>query len=502
MKLYLPSKVRSAEMKLFENGVSPEELMKKAAKAVFDDVFPRLKPSDAVSVLCGKGNNAGDGYALARMLMDKNVNVICLDVFASPPTAEPAKTFFESYVSSGGALESDIKKQLKIIAVSDVIIDAVFGIGFHGNIESDSEVYRVLDGANNARAYKIALDVPSGVRCDDGSVGNIAFAANETLTLAVFKVGLLSYPAKLFCGKISVLKLSPLTEALESEPCDSFSPDSAYVKAALPVRFEFSNKGDYGKLLAICGSKNMSGAALLSCKAALRSGAGLVTLASAESVINRVSVSLAEPVYAPYDEDDKSQVKKISQSTAKYTAVLIGCGLGVSENKKEMLYHVITNAYCRLIIDADGINMLADNINILKEAHKTPIITPHPLEFSRISSLDAGYINENRIKVAREFAEKYRCIVVLKGAGTVIASPDGKYAVNSSGNPGLAKAGSGDVLAGLIAGLAANTNISAFDAAVCGVYLHGYAADVLKQKYSEYGLLPSDLPEEIAKLLP
>ena len=139
MKLYLPSKVRSAEMKLFENGVSPEELMKKAAKAVFDDVFPRLKPSDAVSVLCGKGNNAGDGYALARMLMDKNVNVICLDVFASPPTAEPAKTFFESYVSSGGALESDIKKQLKIIAVSDVIIDAVFGIGFHGNIESDSE---------------------------------------------------------------------------------------------------------------------------------------------------------------------------------------------------------------------------------------------------------------------------------------------------------------------------------------------------------------------------
>ena len=344
--------------------------------------------------------------------------------------------------------------------------------------------------------------MPSGVRCDDGSVGNIAFAANETLTLAVFKVGLLSYPAKLFCGKISVLKLSPLTEALESEPCDSFSPDSAYVKAALPVRFEFSNKGDYGKLLAICGSKNMSGAALLSCKAALRSGAGLVTLASAESVINRVSVSLAEPVYAPYDEDDKSQVKKISQSTAKYTAVLIGCGLGVSENKKEMLYHVITNAYCRLIIDADGINMLADNINVLKEAHKTPIITPHPLEFSRISSLDAGYINENRIKVAREFAEKYRCIVVLKGAGTVIASPDGKYAVNSSGNPGLAKAGSGDVLAGLIAGLAANTNISAFDAAVCGVYLHGYAADVLKQKYSEYGLLPSDLPEEIAKLLP
>jgi NAD(P)H-hydrate epimerase len=503
MKLYLPSSVQNIENRLFEkNDVSPEKLMEKAAASFFDEIFPRIKPSDAVSVLCGKGNNAGDGYELARLLKEKGVNVICIDVFGSAPSTEPAKSFFDRYVSSDGALERDLKKQLKIIAVTDVIIDAVFGIGFHGNIEDDSNIYKIIDSSNNARAFKIALDVPSGVRCGDGSVGNIAFAADETLTLAACKVGLVSYPAKLFCGKITLLKLPFLTEALEKEFPDSFSPDGAYVKSSLPARLEFSSKGDYGKLLAVCGSKNMPGAAMLSCKAALRSGVGLLTLASDKSVINRVSASLAEPIYVPYDEDDAVQTKKISKSTAKYTSVLIGCGLGVSENKKEMLYHIITTAYSRLIIDADGINMLADNINILKEAHKTPVITPHPLEFSRISSLDVNYINENRIKVAREFAQKYSCIVVLKGAGTVIASPDGRYAVNASGNPGLAKGGSGDVLAGLMAGLAANTSVDVFDAAVCAVYLHGRAADVLKQKYSEYGFLPSDLPEEFAKMLP
>lgn len=502
MKAYTPQIMQKAENYMFEKGTSPIQLMKKAASGIFDLTIDRVDLFDAIVLLCGKGNNAGDGYELARILKTKGYNVVCISVFESSPTTEPAKTCFEEYLSAGGKVYSNFKEATSAIAMADIIIDAIFGIGFKGSIDIDSQLYKLIDAANNARAFRIAIDVPSGVRSDDGSVENIAFTADETLTITAHKIGMLSYPAKLFCGRVQVVDIGIPSSVLNMYENEAVVADDTYVRQTLPVRYEFSNKGDYGKLACICGSENMTGAAILATDAAIRSGAGLVTLISEKSVTEIAKIKLCEPIYSFVNWDDESSVKTLCSTVSKYNAVLVGCGLGKSEAKKEAIKQIISDATGQLIIDADGINMLSDNINILREARKIPIITPHPGEFSRISGYDVNYINDNRIKCAREFAARYKCITVLKGAGTIIASPDGKYGVNISGNAGLAKGGSGDVLAGLISGLAANPEIGAFEAAVCGVYLHGRAADVLKGKYSEYGMLPSDLSKEFAKMLP
>ena len=502
MKAYTPKIMQTAENYMFSKGIKPIDLMKKAASGMFSLINDRIDLFDAIVILCGKGNNAGDGYELARILKTKGYNVVCISVFGSAPATDIAKTCFEQYLSAGGTITSNAKEAFSAMAMADIIIDAVFGIGFKGSIDKDSLLYKLIDEANCARAFRIAIDVPSGVRSDDGSVENIAFVADETLTVAAYKIGMLSYPAKLFCGKIQIVDIGITSDILDMYENEAVVADDAYVSRMLPSRCEVSNKGDFGKLACICGSERMTGAAVLSVEAALRSGVGLVTLISEKSVTDIVKIKLCEPIYSFVDWNDEDSVKALLSEVSKYNALLVGCGLGQSKVKKNVLKQIISDASGQLIIDADGINMLSDNINVLREARKVPIITPHPGEFSRISGLDVDYINDNRIKCAREFSQKHRCITVLKGAGTIIASPDGRYAVNISGNAGLAKGGSGDVLAGLIAGLAANPGICAFEAAVCGVYLHGRAADVLKGKYSEYGLLPSDLSKEFAKMLP
>ena len=503
MRIYTPDAVRNAEKYMIDVlGTSSLGLMKKAAAGMHTAICDNLVDISTICVLCGKGNNAGDGYELARLLHNNGYNVSCVKVFGDAPCTDIAKICHDEYVDCGGAYTDDVDKALREIVSADVIIDAVFGIGFNGHIENDSFIYRVFDVANNVCAKRIALDVPSGVNSCDGSIGGIAFKADITLTVNVIKSGMLSYPAKKYCGSIQTVNIGipeSVIEKFENNYC--FVPDNEYVKSALPERAVDSNKGDFGKVLCICGSEDMTGAAVMSVGAALRSGAGIVTLASVECVSDIVKCRYPEPIYKKLEFDDASCTAAFLNDIKNYSAVLVGCGLGKSENKRLFIENIIRSYKGTLIIDADGINLISHNINILKEAECTVILTPHPAEFSRISGINVPFVNENRIKCAKDFSKAYRCITVLKGAGTVITDGD-KTAVNTSGNPGLAKGGSGDVLAGLIAGLAANKSVSPFDAATCGVFLHGKAADVLKAKYSEYGLLPSDLAEEFAKMLP
>ena len=283
MKTYTPQIMQKAEQYLFEQkGVSPLALMQKAAASVFFAVRSRLRPYDTIAVLCGKGNNAGDGYEVARLMRKDGKNVICIDVLGGEPTVEPALTCYNAYIAEGGKVVSDPKTALKKIAFSTVIFDAVFGIGFRGVIEKDSFLHKCIDAANLSGAFRVAIDVPSGVRSVDGSVGGIAFAADLTVTVTALKIGMLSYPARFFCGRTEVVDIGVPPEVLNfyKEENPGFAPDDDYVAQALPMRPEISNKGDFGKLACVCGSENMTGAAVLSVGAALRAGAGLVTLAS------------------------------------------------------------------------------------------------------------------------------------------------------------------------------------------------------------------------------
>lgn len=504
MKIYSPECVRKAEKYMIEaRGVSSLGLMKKAAGEMYRLSSDFINDAGSICVLCGKGNNAGDGYELARLIHNSGKNVICVRVFSDSPDTDIAQICYNDYVNAGGLFTDNSEKALKELVRADVVIDAVFGIGFKGCIEEKSSLYRIIDIANRSSAKRIALDVPSGVNCADGSIGNIAFDAELTLTVNVVKAGMLSYPAKKYCGQIKTLDIGIPEAVINSFEEDSFiTPDDGYISSVLPGRKEDSNKGDFGKLLCVCGCEQMTGAAVMAVGAALRSGAGLVTLASEKAVSDVVKVKYPEPIYRNLDFSDDRTVRALTDELGSYSAVLIGCGLGKGEKKKHFIESAIKNYTGVLVIDADGINLISDNINILKEAAGTVILTPHPGEFSRIIGQKTEYINSNRIKCAKEFSSLYRCITVLKGAGTVVACHGEPTGINTTGNPGLAKGGSGDVLAGLIAGLAANKHINPFDAALSGVYLHGKAADVLKTKYSEYGLLPSDLAKEFAKMLP
>lgn len=479
-------------------GIAEITLMKNAARSCFDIIKSRLEKSDRIVILCGKGNNGGDGYELASILKNAGFDVEVINIFGCLPGTDTAKTVYNECLTSGVAV-LPFEKAFEKSENADVIIDAIFGVGFYGSIQDESDIGRLISLCNGTNALKIAVDTPSGINCNNGRVDSVAFNADITVTMAYFKTGMLSYPAREYCEKIHIAKIGYPGELCDEIPKHALIVDDDFVGKVIPKRKANTHKGTYGRLLMYCASPDMTGAGVLGATAALRSGAGLVNIARDKETIRILQTHLIEPVFSVISDTDK--VNEILRLCEKATAVLIGCGLGTHDSDKDVLYSLIKNADCPLIIDADGINLLSLNKHILKEAKKLPILTPHPLEFARLIGKDVSEVQSDRINLAVSFAKEFGCILVLKGASTVIASPDGRLAVNTSGNAGLSKGGSGDVLAGLIASLCAQ-KLDSFESAAVSCYLHGKAADILKEKIGEYGLLPSDLPMEIAKLLP
>lgn len=275
------------------------------------------------------------------------------------------------------------------------------------------------------------------------------------------------------------------------------------VFSLIPERPKNSSKYDYGKLLCFCGSTFYRGAAFLSCAGALRSGVGICTLASIEKVVASVSARLPECTFLPLDESKGGTIvppseEEIASLSKKYSAILIGCGLSIDENTKELVSKIIKNAECQLIIDADAINTLAEDVSLIGLAKLPPILTPHYMEMARLVSKTWDIVANNPQKIAADFAKKYNCYIVLKSSETFVASPDGNFAINkNNGNSGLAKGGSGDILAGMISSFCAQ-KIAPFDAAKCGVYLHGKSADLCAQRLSKQGMLPSDILTDLS----
>lgn len=493
-----PGTIKEADaLAVNKYGIPEITLMKNAAKSCVGYIYSHITKQDKILVLCGKGNNGGDGYEIATLIHKDGYDVSVINVFDTVPNTDTAKTVFNECKENNVSIHSffDYEKQL---SKTSVIIDAVFGVGFYGCIEEESLLGKMFSACNEKNALRIAVDTPSGINSADGTCEGVAFNADYTITMAYVKTGMVSYPAKKYCGEISIADIGYPKELCDEIPKDALVPDEDYLRNIVPVRNPDSHKGTYGRLLMFCGSENMTGAAVLSAKSALRSGVGLVNIANHEKTVRILQAHLAEPVFSVIPDNDDGEILKLSD---KATAILAGCGIGMSDFSERTFFSLVKNAKRNLIIDADGINFLSENKIILKEAKSIPILTPHPLEFARLLGKTVADVQKNRINTAKAFAKEYGCVVVLKGSSTVIASPDGRIAVNLTGNPGLAKGGSGDVLAGVIASLCAQ-GIPEFESAVCGVYLHGKAADNLREKIGEYGLLPSDLPLEIAKLLP
>ncbi len=275
--------------------------------------------------------------------------------------------------------------------------------------------------------------------------------------------------------------------------------DDELFRKYLPKRYKNSNKGSYGKALLHVGSRDMTGAAYLCALGSLRCGAGLTVMACEKAVTDVLKNSLYETVFLPIEEG-KHGTKVLLEYSEKCSAFLIGCGLSKSREKSERIFEIIKNAKIPLIIDADGINAVSENINVLSEANCKIILTPHPLEFSRLTGFSVSEIEKNRIKYALEFSEKYNCTLLLKGVPTVICEKGKRICINPTGNSALAKGGTGDVLAGMITAFVSQ-GASLFESAVVSAYLHGSAGERLSREYSEYGVIASQLPECCAKLI-
>lgn len=436
--------------------------------------------SKKIAVLCGNGNNGGDGCVIANLLYSHGADVTVITPFGIPAT-ENAKHYYDG-------LEF-IKKTEAFTPDYDIVIDALFGIGF--NREPDSKTKELFRAVNNSNAVKISIDIPSGVVCDSGFVWDTAVMADLTLTFIALKPCFVLPIGSDFCGEVQVIDIgvSPVKESY-----------SVINKPVFPKRRHNSHKGTYGTALLICGSYGMAGAAMLAAKAALRSGLGIAKCVMPESIYPAFTAFLPEAVCVPSAETENGTLDfgklNINELFRDCDAVLCGCGLGKGENIEKIVTYLIKNCTKPLILDADGINAVAESIEILRKGKAPIILTPHPGEMARLCKSTVAEIESDRITAAKGFAEDYGCTVVLKGSNTIVAESNGNLSFNIIGNAGMATGGSGDVLAGVTVSLLAQ-GYSPEIAAKNAVYLHSHAGDKAATKRSQHALLPSDIIEEL-----
>lgn len=477
-------------------------LMRNAAMSIFNRLVAKITKNDKIVILCGKGNNAGDGYCLAYELEKNSYDVTVINVFSALPRSVEAKFYYDECVKGTEVVEYGQRRKYAAdcIESADHIVEAVFGTGFNGGAAYPAdEVFRL---ANSSSAKRYAVDIPGGIKPADGTVCGEVFNADYTYTFAIGKDGMYSYPARKYAGEIFVEDIGiPYEMIIKNFDLKCYFTDEEYLRTVIKSRTVDSHKGDYGRLLVFSGSMDMPGAAALCLDGALRTGVGIGILASERAVVEKVQNKMNEPIYLPLDVENgiygRLAFDLLKKAAHKANACLMGCGLGERARDKSIIYNIIEEFEIPLVIDADAVNALEGRPDMLLRAKRIPVITPHPLEFSRLSGIPLKDVQSNRLNVAMDFAKRYKAATVLKGAATVIALPDGRVFINSTGNPGLAKGGSGDVLSGMIASFAAQ-GYSAEESAVCAVYLHGKAGDALKEKISESGFIPSELPMEAA----
>lgn len=501
MKLVTARQMTELEqIAIHEYGIDGLLLMENAARSFCDvleaewgGVFGK-----SVAVFCGKGNNGGDGFAIARHLYNRGASVWVVIGFNPADLKQDAKKNFD-IISRMGVPVVPLSEVLD--NHFDIAVDALLGTGFHGTVAG--EMAEMIKAVNSLSEKVASVDIPSGAACSDGAAGGPCVHADVTITFALPKPGHFLYPAKEFCGKVVTTDISIPKDVIKAFPATTYALDST-VAQSLPTRKENSHKGSFGKVLVFAGSTGMSGAAIMTTTAVLKTGAGMVTAAIPESACGSFASQFPEAMTLPLPTEAGASPGAISamleEKLNSQTVLLAGCGLGSDETIQNVLRTVVLRCEKPMVIDADGINALAGHIHVIKNKPVPAIITPHPLEFSRISGHSVDHIQKNRLQVARNFAEENGIILVLKGADTVVAHPDGKAYILTESNSGLAKAGSGDVLAGIIAALAAQ-GATPETAANLGVYIHSRAGMIARKKLGAYSMMASDVLSAIPEAM-
>ena len=472
-------------------------LMERSGKAVACAVKSIIPKGARICILCGCGNNGGDGYAAALELMD-DYAVKLYDVFGKGQKSDAGKHFRQTFADKNGSIFCGLPTEESLANETDVLVDAVFGTGFLGSVPE--ELVSLSNFLNTCEHLKVvAVDIPLGVSSDDGAVSDFALRADVTVALSFPKVAMFSYPAKEYVGRVIIDDLG-LDEACISNKFsfENVYVDFAFARSLLPKRSDNSNKGSFGKALLIVGSSEYMGASALALESALRGGAGYVSFAGDDKLCDFLLTRFPEALYNRASISDTERILKISE---RQDSIIVGSGSGCTEEIYNLVRSLLKVSGAPIIIDADGINAISKygSLDDLKSSRRAIILTPHPLEFSRLSGISVNDIGKNRYGVAKKFAEEFGVTLLLKGAATVVT--DGRTTfINGSGSSALAKAGSGDVLAGLLASILAYKK-SPVESAALAAYIHGRCGDLLANEYSSYGVTPSDIPKIATKVM-
>ncbi len=507
MKVYSSHDIKVLEECAVQSGVTMEQLMEKAGSAVAAFTARQMDVSGKiVTILCGKGNNGGDGFVCARRLFKMGAKVTVI-LACGEPSTELARNAYKLMPAGINILKwdsTDPKFPGKLrceeaLDRSHVVIDSIFGFGFTGKIEGS--LARLVVKASSVMALKIAVDIPSGAQCDTGKVEGACFTADYTVTFTGIKPANVLYPSTSYCGKNIIAPVGIDKSAVEAYPSTFSVIKEKDIAPKLPKRHPQSNKGDFGRLLMICGSYGMIGACIMAAKGALRSGVGLLNIVVTKDIYPMIAPAVPEAIFTILDFTDENTARisseKLYEALSSASACLVGCGLGAEAAR--YVPTVLKFSRGPVILDADGINYIAKNLEELSLAKVPVILTPHPGEMARLLQKTAYLIQDDRYNIATKFAREQGVFTVLKGAGTLIAAPDGEVLMNISGNPGMSKGGSGDVLAGIIASLCAQ-NLAPLDACGLGVYVHGKAGDLYASELGQTSMLPTDLIDYLPKV--
>lgn len=503
MKVVTAEEMRRIDRSTIESlGIPSNVLMEKAGVAVTKRIKEMYKKRRVV-VLAGGGNNGGDGIVVGRELFGSGWPVLVLLLIKEESLSPDCLSQLRIAKKLGVPIEfrTDISKA---DIHGAIVVDALLGTGLNKEIEGS--MARVIVFLNSQKAHVISVDIPSGISSDTGQVMGVAVKAGCTVTFGLPKRGHLLYPGSEYVGKLIVENIGFPEEYLKSDDLKVEVFDRDKVASLIPIRPPYSHKGDYGHVLIVAGSRGKTGAAMMAARACMRTGAGLVTIGVPESLVDLFQMRvLEEMVLSLPDRGDgtlSSQAYKVILNflSEKADLLCIGPGIGVSEEIKGLIRELLRSLNKTAVIDADAINSITDRA-ILRECKASLILTPHPGEMVRLLQrsgikIDASDLEKDRIEKARSFSIDTGINLVLKGVPTITASPDGRAVINTTGNPGMASAGSGDVLTGMIGALVGQ-GLKPFEASALGVYLHGLAGDIAASCKGDLSLIASDIIESI-----
>jgi NAD(P)H-hydrate epimerase len=477
--------------------------MENAAAAVMAEMEKFFNGLDGmkVGIICGRGNNGGDGLALARRLNIHGVPVRVALLASFGAVKGDAKINLSILRKMGVEIAQNASSRVisDIVSWSDILVDALLGVGLSAPLKGTYAFAVELMNASGRPV--VAIDMPSGINADTGEVMGSAVRADLTVTMALLKRGIAIQPGARYAGTVRIADIGIPSQVVEKEKITVHLLDRGYVWGLIGRREPDAHKGDFGHLMVVAGSLGKAGAAVMAARGALRTGAGLVSVATPTSLVPIIQQQVFEAMCIPSAESIDGTFgigaeNELLKTASKMSSCAIGPGISTHYETVQVVRSLVQRLPIPMVVDADGLNALVGSLDVIKQSKASVIMTPHPGELGRLLGISSSDVQKDRIGITSDFAAKYKVIAVLKGAGTVIATPDGRVFVNSTGNPGMATGGTGDVLTGMIGGLLAQ-GYTAIQAACLGVYLHGLAGDLAAKEKSEEGMIAGDLIEEI-----